>query len=304
MHKTIDFPNLGIHLENVGKAISIGSFDIAFYGMIIGLGILAGMFMAMQHAKRTKQNPEVFIDLTIYGVIVSIICARIYYVIFSWDLYKGDLLSIFNIRQGGLAIYGGVIGAVITVLIYARVKKLKATRLLDGIGIGFATGQMIGRWGNFFNREAFGQYTDGLFAMRIPIDAVRSADVTEKMREHLEMIDGVGYIQVHPTFLYESFWCFLLLIFLLYYRSRKQRFSGELFMVYLAGYGFGRFWIEGLRTDSLLLPGTGIRVSRLLAFILFAGCTFLIYQGRKAAARRRAKRRRAERDADAAPAAK
>lgn len=305
MHKTIDFPHLGIHLNNVGKAFSVFHlFDIAYYGMIIGVGILAGILMAMQHAKHTKQNPETFIDLGIYGVIFGIIGARIYYVVFSWDMYKGDILSILNIRQGGLAIYGGVIAAIITVFVFAKRRKLKAPGLFDGVGLGLVTGQMIGRWGNFFNREAFGEYTNGPFAMRLPIDAVRSADVTQKMRDHLEMIDGVGYIQVHPTFLYESIWCLLLLIFLLYYRSRRQVFSGELFLVYLAGYGFGRFWIEGLRTDQLLLPGIGWPVSRVLAFILFVGGTVLIVQTRKAVRRRRAaKRRRARERGQEAPSA-
>ena len=123
MHKTIDFPNLGIHLKNVGKAISVFGFDIAFYGIIIGLGILAGIFMATLRAKRTKQNPEVYIDLAMYAVIFGIIGARIYYVLFSWSMYKDDLLSILNIRQGGLAIYGGVIAAVITVFVFAKKRE-------------------------------------------------------------------------------------------------------------------------------------------------------------------------------------
>lgn len=286
MHKTIDFPNLGIHLENVGKALTIFHFDIAFYGMIIGVGILAGILMAMLRAKQTKQNPEIYVDLAIYAVIFGIIGARIYYVIFSWDMYKGDLLSILNIRQGGLAIYGGVIGAVITVFVFAGKRKLSPGRLLDTACFGLVLGQAIGRWGNFFNREAFGEYTNGLFAMRIPIDAVRSSDVTQLMRDHLEMIDGVGYIQVHPTFLYESVWCLLVLAFLFFYYSRRM-FTGELFLVYLAGYGFGRFWIEGLRTDQLLLPGIGWPVSRVLAFLLTVGSVVLIVRARKNILRKR-----------------
>lgn len=141
-------------------------------------------------------------------------------------------------------------------------------------------GQAIGRWGNFFNREAFGKYTNSLFAMRLPLDAVRIGDVTQQMRDELEMIDGVGYIQVHPTFLYESVWCLLVLAFLFWYRCR-QKFHGEIFLVYLAGYGLGRFWIEGLRTDQLLIPGIGIPVSRVLALILFVGATAIIIVHRK-----------------------
>lgn len=291
MHKTIDFPNLGIHLKNVGKAISVFGFDIAFYGIIIGLGILAGIFMAMLWAKRTKQNPEVYIDLAIYAVIFGIIGARIYYVIFSWDMYKNDLLSILNIRQGGLAIYGGVIGAVITVFIFAKKRELAAGKLLDTACFGLVLGQAIGRWGNFFNREAFGEYTNGLFAMKLPLDAVRSSDVTQFMRDHMEMADGVGYIQVHPTFLYESVWCLLVLIFMTFY-SRRQMFKGEMFLVYLGGYGFGRFWIEGLRTDQLLIPGIGWAVSRALAALLTVVSVILIVKVRKNIERRRTMHRR------------
>lgn len=275
MHKTIDFPNLGIHLKNVGKTITVFRFDIAYYGIIIGLGILAGLLMAMHVAKKTKQDPETYIDLAIYAVIIGIIGARIYYVIFSWDMYKHDLLSVFNIRQGGLAIYGGVIAAVITVLVFAKKRHLAAGLLLDTACHGLVLGQAIGRWGNFFNREAFGKYTDSLFAMRLPLDAVRIGDVTQQMRDELEMVDGVGCIQVHPTFLYESVWCLLVLAFLFWYR-RRQKFQGEIFLVYLAGYGFGRFWIEGLRTDQLLLPVIGLPVSRVLALILFVGATAII----------------------------
>ena len=163
MHRTIDFPNIGIHLESVGDHITVFGFDIAYYGMLIGLGILAGIFIAAAEAKRTKQKAEDYYDLTIYAVIFSIIGARLYYVIFSWDMYKDDLLSIFNIRQGGLAIYGGVIAAIITVCIFAKKRKMSAPLIMDTAGLGLVAGQMIGRWGNFFNREAFGEYTDGLF---------------------------------------------------------------------------------------------------------------------------------------------
>lgn len=264
MDRMIAFPHLGITLKNVGDHVSVFGFDIAFYGMIIGLGILTGIFIAAAEAKRTGQNPEDYFDLAIYAVIFSIIGARIYYVVFSWDLYKDDWKSIFNIRQGGLAIYGGVIAAIITVFVFARIKKLSAPLLCDTAGLGLVAGQMIGRWGNFFNREAFGEYTDSLLAMRLPVNAVRSSDITERMRENMETIDGVSFIQVHPTFLYESLWCMMVLILLLLYRKHKK-FNGEVFLLYLFGYGLGRVWIEGLRTDQLLLPGTGLPVSQLLA---------------------------------------
>ena len=280
MHRTIDFPNIGIHLKSVGDHITVFGFEIAYYGIIIGIGILTGILIAALEARRTKQNPEDYYDLAIYAVIFAIIGARIYYVIFSWDMYKDNLLSIFNIRDGGLAIYGGVIAAVITVFVFAHVKHLSAPLLLDTAGLGLVAGQMIGRWGNFFNREAFGEYTDWLLAMRLPVDAVRGSDITDLMRKHMETVDDVSFIQVHPTYLYESLWCLMLLILLLIYRKHKQ-FDGEIFLLYLAGYGFGRFWIERLRTDQLLLPN-GFPVSQLLAGILVVGSVlFLLYNWRR-----------------------
>lgn len=270
MHTEISFPNLGIYLKNVGKSIDLFGIEIAYYGIIIGTAILLGFWIAAREAKRTGQNPEKYLDMGIIGVIAGIVGARLYYVIFSWDMYKDNLLDIFNLREGGLAIYGGVIAAVISVLVLAKVKHLSAPQIFDTIAMALLNGQMLGRWGNFFNREAFGGYTDSLFAMRLPLDAVRSSDVTEQMRRHIERIDGVSYIQVHPTFLYESLWCMVLLIILFAYRKHKK-YEGELFLMYLFGYGLGRFWIEGLRTDQLLLPGVGIAVSQLLAGAIVVG---------------------------------
>ena len=276
MHYDISFPHLGIYLDHVGKSISIFGFEIAYYGIIIGCAILIGFLIATSEAKRTRQNPEDYLDMGIIGVIAGIVGARVYYVIFSWDMYKDNLLHIFNLREGGLAIYGGVIGAVLAVFILAKVKHLSPFQILDTVAMAILNGQMLGRWGNFFNREAFGEYTDSLFAMRLPLDAVRSGDVTERMRQHIERIDGVSYIQVHPTFLYESLWCCVLLIILALYRKHKK-YEGELFLLYIFGYGLGRVWIEGLRTDQLLLPGIGLPVSQLLAgcVVIFAEAALL-----------------------------
>ena len=276
MHYNISFPNLGIYLDHVGKSISVFGFEIAYYGIIIGLAILIGFLIATSEAKRTRQNPEDYLDMGIIGVIAGIAGARIFYVVFSWDMYKDNLLDIFNLREGGLAIYGGVIAAVIAVFIMARVKHLSPFQILDTVAMAILNGQMLGRWGNFFNREAFGEYTDSLFAMRLPLDAVRSGDVTELMREHMERIDGVSYIQVHPTFLYESLWCCALLIILVLYWKHKK-YEGELFLMYIFGYGLGRVWIEGLRTDQLLIPGIGLPVSQVIAgcVVIFAGAALL-----------------------------
>ena len=276
MHYNISFPNLGIYLDHVGKSISVFGFEIAYYGIIIGLAILIGFLIATSEAKRSRQNPEDYLDMRIIVVIAGIAGARIFYVVFSWDMYKDNLLDIFNLREGGLAIYGGVIAAVIAVFIMARVKHLSPFQILDTVAMAILNGQMLGRWGNFFNREAFGEYTDSLFAMRLPLDAVRSGDVTELMREHMERIDGVSYIQVHPTFLYESLWCCALLIILVLYRKHKK-YEGELFLMYIFGYGLGRVWIEGLRTDQLLIPRIGLPVSQVIAgcVVIFAGAALL-----------------------------
>lgn len=281
MTGNINFPHLGIYLENIGMNISVFGFEIAYYGIIIGIGILSGIFMAAHEAKRTGQNPDTYYDLAMYAVVFSIIGARLYYVIFSWDSYKDDLLSILNLREGGLAIYGGVIAAILTVYVFARVKKISFGLLLDTAASGLVLGQIIGRWGNFFNREAFGEYTDSLLAMQIPVDAVRrSADITEKMREHIAVIGDVSYIQVHPTFLYESLWNLGVLLLLLFWRKHKK-FSGEIVLLYLFGYGIGRFWIEGLRTDQLLIPGIEFPASQALALVMVIVSAGLIIWKRK-----------------------
>lgn len=280
MNMTINFPHLGISLEHVGKSISVFGFDIAYYGIIIGCSILLGLFLAQREAKRTGQDPETYTDLVIYAIIVSIICARAYYVIFSWDNYKDNLLSILNLRQGGIAIYGAVIGAVATVYVYSRIKRIPFTLMLDTACIGLVAGQILGRWGNFFNREAFGGYTDGLLAMQLPVSAVRQHEITEEMWAHVQVIGGEQFIQVHPTFLYESLWNIGVICFLYWYRKRKK-FQGELCLTYILGYALGRVWIEGLRTDQLRLGHTGIPVSQLLAGVLIFVSLALILRGRQ-----------------------
>ena len=273
---SINFPNLGIYLKNVGQSISVFGFEIAYYGMIIGCGVVAGIFLAAYLAKKSGISPDVIYDFAIYEVIFSVIGARLYYVIFTWDYYKDHLGSIFNIREGGLAIYGAVIAAVITAIVYTRVKKISFWPLVDVGGPALILGQIMGRWGNFFNREAFGEYTDSLFAMQLPIKDVRVSDVTETMLEHKEIIDGMTYIQVHPTFLYESLWNLAVLAILLLCWKYKK-FDGQIFLMYLFGYGVGRFFIEGLRTDSLMIPYTNFRVSQVLALVLVISSAILIF---------------------------
>lgn len=261
----IAFPNLGIYLSDVPKSFSVFGFEIALYGLIIGLGVLAGILTAARMAKVTGQDPDIYWDFALYAVFFSILGARIYYVAFSWDSYKNDLLGIFNLRNGGLAIYGGVIVAFITLFVYCRIKKLKPLVLGDTAIPGLILGQAIGRWGNFTNREVFGEYYDGLFSMQLPVAAVRARDITENIAAHIPA--GANYINVHPTFLYESAWNLLVFAALLVFRKYKK-FDGELCLLYLGGYGLGRFVIEGIRTDTLFLPGTVVPVSQVLALVM------------------------------------
>lgn len=260
----IAFPNIGIYIPHLPKGITIGGFTIAFYGMIIAVGMLSGLWLACHQAQRTGQKKEVYTDFAIYAIIFSLIGARLYYVAFSWENYKDDLLQIFNTRGGGMAIYGAVIAAILTAIIYCKVKKYNFFLLADTAVGGLVLGQIIGRYGNFFNREAFGEYTNSLFAMRLRVDQVNPANITELMRSHMTTVDGVQYIQVHPTFLYESLWNILVLVLILVFTTKKK-FNGEIFLLYLVGYALGRVWIEGLRTDQLQIGSTGIAVSQVLS---------------------------------------
>lgn len=264
MDYEINFPHLGIYLNHVGKNIKIGNFTIAYYGIVIAIGMLLGIAAILKRAKTTGQKPDDYLDISIWSMLIGIVGARAYYVIFAWDLYKDNLLSIFNLRQGGLAIYGGIIAGVITAFVVSKIKKMKFATVADTCIMGLPIGQILGRWGNFFNREAFGQYTDSLFAMQLPVSAVRQNEITPEMWSHAQVIKGVQYIQVSPTFLYESLWnCGVLLI--LFLMRNRTKFKGELFLIYVIGYGLGRFWIETLRTDQLLIPDTGIPVSMVVS---------------------------------------
>ncbi len=276
----IIFPHLGITIDHITKSFSVFGFDIAYYGLIIGVGIFAGYLVATADAKRRGHDPDFYLDFLIYAVIFSILGARIYYVFFEWDYYSQHLSEILNIRNGGLAIYGGVIGAAVTLFVYTKLKKLSFLSMADSGVLGLVTGQIIGRWGNFINCEAFGGFTDSLLAMRMKVSIVNQSMISEDLMDHMIIENGVQYIQAHPTFLYESLWNLGLLIFMLWYRKRK-RFTGEMMWIYFAGYGIGRFWIESLRTDSLLIPGTSIPVSQMLSLVLAAVGLFMIFVPKK-----------------------
>ncbi|MCR5791696.1 MAG: prolipoprotein diacylglyceryl transferase [Lachnospiraceae bacterium] len=256
----VEFPNLGIVIHNLKSGFYIFDFKIAFYGMIIATGMILGYFMAEFQAKRTGQKADLYMDLALIDIPISVICARIYYVVFAWNEYKDNPISVLYIRNGGLAIYGAVIGGVTTAIIFAKLRKVSIGLLLDTAVAGLITGQIIGRWGNFFNCEAFGGYAKNtLLAMKLPWDtavAHMSANSANELSKYV--VDDT--ILVHPTFLYESLWNIGVLIIILLYTKRKK-FDGELLCIYMFGYGLGRMWIENLRTDQLLLWNTNIPVS-------------------------------------------
>lgn len=296
----IRFPNLGIELRNVPTGIDVFGFYIAFYGIIIGFGMLCGWLIAEWMAKRTGQSTELYLDFALVAIIVSVIFTRLGYVLFSLDEFIDNPLEIFNFRSGGMMIYGGIFGAILSALVFCKVKKYSFWLLADTGCIGLVTGQIIGRWGNFFNREAFGKYTDGIFAMhldlrdvsydyRMPVVSLQEKFAGKEaayerimeIRNNIISVNGVEYIQVHPTFLYESLWNFVLLILLILFTKHKK-FDGEIMLLYMAGYGLGRLWIEGLRTDQLFLWGTAIPISQLIAASMaIISFGLIIYKRRK-----------------------
>jgi len=252
----ISFPNLGITMNPSRVAFTVFGKDIYWYGVIIACGFVLAVIYAMSRAKTFGLNDDNILDMLFAAVPTAIICARLYYCLFYWELYAENPISILYIWEGGLAIYGGVIGAVCAVVIFCKIKKMPVGPLLDVGGLGLLIGQMVGRWGNFINREAHGSVTDSFLKMGLA--------------------DSSGQIvYYHPTFLYESLWNLIGFVCLHFY-AKHRKFDGEVFALYVAWYGLGRAWIEGLRTDSLYLFGTGIRVSQLVAILSFAAAMTLV----------------------------
>ena len=256
-YTTISFPSLGLEMNPI-RSFSIGPLEIHLYGVIIALGLLLAVLYACRRSKAFGIKDDDILDGVLWVTPFSILCARLYYCIFSWEQYASDPVSILYIWEGGLAIYGGVLGALIGVAVFCRYKKIKVTALLDLVSLGFLIGQCLGRWGNFFNREAFGAETDSFLRMGL-----------------FNPVTGVTTYH-HPTFLYESLWNlagFLLLHFL----SKKRKYDGQIALGYVAWYGLGRAFIEGLRTDSLYWGP--FRVSQLLGGLsCFAAVAVLVWQ--------------------------
>ena len=269
MTDLISFPGLGLEFEINRVAFSIGSIDIYWYAVIIATGFMLAMLFAFKYSKVLGMDPDRVVDVVFFAMILGIIGARLYYVAFQWDMYKDNLLEIFNIRGGGLGFYGGIIGGIIGLMIGCKVRDQKILPFLDLAGGAVLIGQGIGRWGNFVNSEAFGCNTNLPWGMTSPkIAAYIARNTTETMGAVMN-----PNLPVHPTFFYESLWCAIgLLVFV--YVLKKRKFDGQMFLFYLGWNGFGRMLIEGLRTDSLMIGP--FRISQLLVALMFifAVCAF------------------------------
>ncbi len=261
------FPNLGIHIDEMYTGFNVFGLYIARYGVLIACGMVLGVVIAYRLARRTGQNPNDYIDIAIGSIIAAVVGARLYYVVFNIDYYIANPAEIINIRNGGLAIYGGIIFGVACAAVMCKIKKISFLQVFDTCAPGIAIAQAIGRWGNFVNLEAYGRYTDGLFAMQIQYTRANGV-ISDELIKNMVNINGIKYIQVTPTFLYESLWCLVLFILIMIFRKRAN-YRGEVALWYIGGYASGRMWIEGLRTDSLYIGHTTIAVSQLLAFVLF-----------------------------------
>ncbi|MDE5781874.1 MAG: prolipoprotein diacylglyceryl transferase [Lachnospiraceae bacterium] len=272
----IRFPNLGINISNLIKSFKIMRMEISMNAVVVTIAIIAGILIVIHEAKRTWQDVDTYINFSVCAVLTGLIGARLYYVIFNWNYYKGNLLQIFNIRNGGFNIYGGIIAAIITGIVFSGIKKISFWRIADTACIGLVLAQAVGKWGCFFNREAFGAYTDTLFAMQIKYDEVGGV-INQEILNHLVRYDGMVYIQVHPIFLYESLWCLMLFVLIMVFR-RFKKFDGEVLLWYIAGYSMGRVWIDIMRTDKWILPGLNLPISQLLAALItiIAVCIFAV----------------------------
>lgn len=272
MDMSIRFPNLDLNLGHIAKSLNFFGYEITVYGMLMAAGMLLGLLVVLTQARRQNQNINLYLGVVILSILGGVIGARAYYVAFSWELFQDqDLNVFFNLRSGGLAIYGGIFSGMLVAFVFCCIRRVSFGRIADIACTGLLAGQSIGIWGNFFNRASFGKYTDSLLAMQLPLNAVSSGEVTKTIREQVVNVNGTDYIQVHPLFFYESIWCLLLLVFLLIYNRRKS-FQGELFLRYLAGYGLGKAVIEWLRTDTLYIPNTKIPVSLIVSVALFLIC--------------------------------
>ncbi len=265
---TVTFPNLGLSFQVNKIAFSIGAIQVHWYALIILTGVILGFLYASIFAKREKLDVDCLYDVLLWGLPTALIFARLYYVIFNFSVFQNNLGSVFHIWEGGLAIYGGIIGAAISTYIYARVKKIPVLQLFDMGAFGLIVGQSVGRWGNFVNEEAYGSVTNSLFAM-----------TSDQIQREMSLFGA--NVAVHPTFLYESVWNLVGAVLLgLFHKHKKHH--GQVFFLYLTWYGIGRFFVEGLRMDSLYWGS--LRISQVVGLVTAViGVAMLVYFFRKPA---------------------
>ena len=266
----IVFPRLGLDLNVHSTAFTLFGLTVTWYGVLITVGMLLAMIYGFTKMRRVGLDPDRAIDGVIGGVIGGIIGARLYYIAFHWDSYSDDWRSIFNIRSGGLAIYGGIIGALLVGSVVCKLRKVRLLPMFDVVSLGFLIGQCIGRWGNFMNHEAFGGNTDNIFGMS-------SGRIQTWIARNYTDGSVAANETVHPCFLYESFWCLLGFVLLHFVFKKWRKFDGQIFLMYVIWYGTGRFFIEGLRTDSLYL-GT-IKISQAVALVSVVTALILLIVG-------------------------
>ncbi len=266
MINTVSFPGLGLSFEIDRVALRAGPFTVYWYGLIVTCGVILGIAYAVRRGKTAGLDPDRTLDVAMYSVLVAFIGARIYYVAFSWDYYRAHPEEIIRIWEGGIAFYGGVIAGVLFAMLMCRLRKVRFLRVADFLLTGTLLGQSIGRWGNFVNVEAFGSYCTGIQRMVSPhIDAYLHQNPSLLPGFTQEQVLSMTEIPVHPTFFYESAWLMLGFILLAAYTPRRK-FDGELTLMYFVWNGLGRAWIEGLRTDSLMIGN--YRVSQVLAAVM------------------------------------
>ena len=254
----VEFPGLGLNFKVYPIAFRVGAITVHWYGIILCAALLLALWYALVNSKRFEIDANALIDAVIVGLVCGIIGARLYYVLFfPGDTFWKDPIKILHINEGGIAIYGGIIGGLLGGLLVAKRKKFNLWAALDLAALGFLIGQGVGRWGNFVNQEAFGSQTDFLFRM---------------------LSENTNGQTVHPCFLYESIWCLLGFVLLHLWSAKSHRFDGQIFLLYLIWYGLGRFFIEALRTDSLMVPGLDLKVSQLVALATLLIGTILLFK--------------------------
>ncbi|MBQ0000004.1 MAG: prolipoprotein diacylglyceryl transferase, partial [Clostridiales bacterium] len=264
---SIRFDGLGIHFGYVPKSIQLPGFELPVLGVLVSLGLILGILFVVQEAKRRNQDQDAFLGAVLMTGLGAVIGGRLFYAGFFWSLFSGDPASILNLRTGGMAYFGALIGGMLFLGIYSSLRKLPFAELADTLTFGVLLVQMFARLGDFFNRESFGLYTEWAGAMQLPLSSVRAGEVTSEMREKLLTIDGAPWISVHPTFLYDMVLCLVIFLILCMIKGKKK-YPGQIYMTYLVLYCLGRIGVEWLRTDQMWIPETTLPVNIILAAVI------------------------------------